>query len=275
MAVEDPLPNSLPTVDADRFGGIARLYGTGALERLAAAHVAVVGVGGVGSWAVEALARSGVGRITLIDLDDLCVTNTNRQLPAMTGTIGRAKVEVMAERVRAIAPHTRVEAHVEFFTAETAPTLFDPGWTWAVDAIDDVDAKCLLLASCHQAGVPVVASGGAGGRIDPTQVRIADLSATGADPLLRRVRKILRREHGFRAFDGTPWGIPTVCSPERPRFPWSDGTVCERPELDVPSPLRLDCNSGFGTASFVTATFGFSAASHVVSAIAAPAAVRT
>jgi tRNA threonylcarbamoyladenosine dehydratase len=263
-------PSSSPTiaVDTERFGGIARLYGAGALERLAAAHVAVIGVGGVGSWAVEALVRSGIGRITLIDLDDLCVTNTNRQLPAMTGTIGRAKVEVMAERARAIAPLVQVETCLEFFTEESAEALFNPSWTWVVDAIDDVDAKCLLLAKCRAAGVPVVASGGAGGRIDPTQVRLVDLSESGADPLLRRVRKILRREHGFRAFDGTPWGIPTVCSPERPVFPWSDGTVCEQPELDVASPLRLDCNSGFGTASFVTATFGFVAASQVITAIA-------
>lgn len=256
-----------PQLDHERrFGGIERLYGRGSLARLGGAHVAVIGVGGVGSWAVEGLARSGVGAITLIDLDDVCVTNTNRQLPATSDAVGRPKVEVLAERVAIISPRTRVHAVPDFFTASTASALFDPSWTWVIDAIDDVRSKCLLLAMCIERDVPVVASGGAGGRTDPTRVRVADLSATGADPLLKRVRKLLRRDHGF-TLPG-PWGIPTVCTDERPTYPGADGQVCDVPDPAVS--LRLDCASGFGTASFVTASFGFAAAGLVVGRIARP-----
>lgn len=256
----------MTTVDerARRFGGIERLYGRGALRRLGDAHVAVVGVGGVGSWAVESLVRSGVGTLTLIDLDDICETNINRQLPATSRTVGRPKVDVLAERARLVHPAVDIRVVHEFFTQATAEDLFDDAWDWVVDAIDDVRSKCLLLSMCHQRGVGVVASGGAGGRVDPTCVSVTDLTSTGMDPLLRRVRKILRREFGF-ALPG-PWGIPTVCSSERPRYPAADGSVCDAPDPAVP--LRLDCASGFGTASFVTASFGLAAAGHVVTEIA-------
>src|SRR5580658_1428231 len=180
-----------------RFGGIARLYGRAGLSRLHAAHVCVVGIGGVGAWAAEALVRSGVGAITLVDLDEVCVSNINRQLHALTETVGRAKVEVMAERIRAINPDCRVTAEPRFFNEQTAAELLAPKFDYILDAIDSVTNKVLLLAECRKRNVPVVACGGAGGRRDSTQVRTADLAKVSHDRLLAEVRKKLRKEFQF------------------------------------------------------------------------------
>ncbi len=248
---------------SERFGGIGRLYGTRALEALAASHVAVIGVGGVGSWAVEALARSGVGALTLIDLDDICVTNTNRQLPAVTGNFGKMKVHALAERVALISPDCRVNAVEDFFSEATSEALLSGGFDWVIDAIDARHAKLVLVRHCVAAGQPLVVSGGAGGRRSTAAVNVADLNLTMGDPLLKQVRKALRRDHGFEP-EG-PWGIPTVYSPERQWFPAGDGSVSAQADGES---LRMDCASGFGAASFVTGAFGFAAASIVVTDIA-------
>jgi tRNA threonylcarbamoyladenosine dehydratase len=255
----------------DRFGGVGRLVGRAGLERLHAAHVCVIGVGGVGSWTVEGLARSGVGALTLVDLDDVCVTNVNRQLPALDGHIGRPKVSVLAERVRLINPACRVEAVTEFFTPATATTLLSPAFDYVVDAVDRMSIKALLIAECRERGRPVITIGAAGGRRDPMQIRAGDIGEAG-DELLRQVRKKLRRDHGFTS--GTQHGIcrmgvPAVWSNERPVFPWADGTCAAEPEPG--SNLKLDCESGFGTAVFVTGAFGLAASGEVVRAIAEPA----
>lgn len=250
----------------ERFGGIARLFGKPGLGRLSAAHVCVVGVGGVGSWTVEALARSGVGRLTLIDLDEVCVTNINRQLPALGDTVGRAKVDVLAERVRLINPECAVEAEQDFFTASTSERFLSKGYDWVVDAIDSLANKCLLIAACVQRGIPVLTVGGAGGKQDGSAVRVDDLALSGQDPLLKVVRRELRQNHGFSREQGRPFGVPCVYSPETPAYPWSTGAVC-----DVPEPggtLAMDCASGFGAATFVTGVFGFVAAGEVVRRIA-------
>lgn len=249
-----------------RFGGIGRLYGAAALNRLQAAQVCVVGVGGVGSWTVEALARSGVGAITMVDLDDVCVTNVNRQLPAMNGQIGRPKVDVLAERVRLINPECRVEAVQEFFTAASASRLLARRYDYVVDAIDKLSNKCLLITTCRDRGLPLVVVGGAGGKRDSTAARVADLADSEQDELLRQVRRKLRREHGFPSGTGVRFGISCVYSPEKPFFPWSDGTACSTPEPG--SDQTLDCTSGFGTATFITGVFGFAAAGIVVEQIA-------
>lgn len=249
-----------------RFGGIGRLYGREGLARLAGAHVCVVGVGGVGSWTVEALARSGVGRITMIDLDEVCVTNVNRQLPAMDGTVGRAKVEVLAERVRAISPEVEVNAVQEFFTEQSALRLLEPGYDWVIDAIDKVGNKCLLIASCVGRGIRVLTVGGAGGKRDGTQVRVADLADSQHDSLLKMTRRDLRRQHGFPREMGVKFGVPCVFSAERPVYPHGDGSVCEVKEKD--GSVTMDCASGFGSATFVTGAFGFAAAGEVVRLIA-------
>src|SRR5882757_7819365 len=169
----------MPTSDhIERFGGLARLLGTTALPRLAAAHVCVVGVGGVGSWVVEGLARSGVGALTLVDLDDVCVTNVNRQLPALDGQIGRPKVDALADRIRLIHPTCRVLARPEFFTRATADEHLAPGYDFVIDAIDHLGNKCELLAACRTRGLRILTVGGAGGRRDATAIRIADLAQT-------------------------------------------------------------------------------------------------
>jgi tRNA A37 threonylcarbamoyladenosine dehydratase len=264
-----PAATSLPPDYLERFGGVGRLFGQAGLERLSAAHVCVVGLGGVGSWTVEALARSGIGALTLIDLDDVCVTNVNRQLPAIEGQIGRPKALALEDRVRAINPSCRVTTHLEFFTSLSSERLLSPKFDFLVDAIDAVPAKALLIASARQRGIPVVTVGGAGGRSDPAQIRTGDLGESSSDSLLRLVRKTLRREHGFApgAQRGRMhFGIRCVWSEEPQVFPWADGTCSAEPEPGTN--LRLDCASGFGTAVFVTGAFGLAAAGEVVRALA-------
>ncbi len=260
-----------------RFGGIARLYGTAALSRFRAAHVMVVGIGGVGSWVVEALARSGIGRLTLVDLDEVCVSNINRQLHALDSTVGRSKVEVMVERVRTISPEARVEGRVEFFTADTASRLLGLETDsiskdrpdFVVDAIDAMSNKVRLIALCQGAGIPLVVCGGAGGRRDPTAVRVADLATVTHDRLLSEVRKRLRREHGFSR-TSKKLRVECVHSAEAPVFPDRDGQVCATRASDNEMPLRLNCESGFGSATQVTGTFGFAAAARVLARLAVP-----
>jgi len=249
-----------------RFGGIARLYGQTGMERLRSAHVCVVGIGGVGTWAAEALARSGVGALTLVDLDEVCVSNINRQLHALTDTVGRAKVEVMAERIRAINPDCRVVVEQQFFNEQTAEQLLAVPFHFVLDAIDSVSNKVLLLARCREKKLPVAACGGAGGRRDGTQVRTADLAKVTHDRLLAEVRKKLRKEYQFPA-DGSPMGVECVFSAEPPVFAQPDGSVCEN-RTASPDGTRLNCNGGLGSATFVTGAFGFAAAGIVVRRIA-------
>jgi tRNA A37 threonylcarbamoyladenosine dehydratase len=248
-----------------RFGGIARLYGQSGLQKLRAARVCVVGIGGVGAWAAEALARSGVGALALVDLDEICATNINRQLPALTETIGRAKVEVMAERIRAINPECRVDVEQEFFNAQTAEELLAPKFDFVLDAIDSVTNKVLLLAKCREKTIPVVSCGGAGGRRDATQIRTADLAKVSHDRLLAEVRKKLRKEFHFPA-DGSPMNIDCVFSAEPPVFAQPDGSVCAT-RTEAEDSTRLNCNGGLGSATFVTGTFGFAAAGIIVKKI--------
>lgn len=249
-----------------RFSGIGRLFGQGAMERLANAHVCVVGVGGVGSWTVEALARSGVGRLTLIDLDDVCITNVNRQLPALEGQIGRPKVAALAERVKLINPSCEVTAVTEYFTKATAERLLETKFDCLVDAIDSLSNKALLIASCVKRGIPCVTVGGAGGKRDPSRLRTGDLGGSVGDDLLRLLRKKLRREHGFTHGEGAVFNVRCVFSSENPVFPWADGSCRAEPEQG--SNLKLDCSSGFGTAVFVTAAFGMAAAAEAVNLLA-------
>jgi tRNA A37 threonylcarbamoyladenosine dehydratase len=249
-----------------RFGGIARLYGQHGLAKLRAAHVCVVGIGGVGTWAAEALARSGVGALTLVDLDEVCVTNINRQLHALTETVGRAKVEVMAERIRAINPDCRVVAEQKFFNEQTAAELLAPKFDFVLDAIDSVANKVLLLARCREKNLPVVSCGGAGGRRELTSVRVGDLSQASHDKLLSEVRRRLRQEHGFPTGQSA-MDVPCAYSVERTVFPQPDGSVCEMRSA-AEEGARLNCDGGLGSATFVTGAFGFAAAGIVVRRIA-------
>lgn len=247
-----------------RFGGMERLYGCEEIARLGRAHVAVIGVGGVGSWAVEALVRSGVGEVTMIDLDDICITNTNRQLPAMEGEIGRPKVTVLAERMERINPEAKLHAVQEFFLESSADRLLEPRYDWVIDAVDRMSIKALIIAKAVALGRSVLTVGGAGGRRDLTQIRVGDLGRTGGDNLLRMVRKKLRRTHGWARGEGNDYGVAAVYSAEPQVFPWADGRVCATPEPGDEANLAMDCGSGFGSATFVTGGFGFAAAGEVV-----------
>lgn len=243
------------------------MLGKAGAERLQRAHVCVIGIGGVGSWAVEALARTGIGAMTLVDMDDVCISNVNRQLHAVTGEFGKPKVEVMAARVRLINPDCTVHAGQMFFSAGTAEQILASKFDCVLDAIDDTAMKALLIARCCEKKIPIVTTGGAGGRRDPTALRVADLALTTHDGLLANVRKVLRTEHNFARDPKKEFGVPCVFSPEPQVFPASDGSVCAAPEPGAK--LRLDCKSGYGTATFVTGTFGFAAAAEVVKILAA------
>ncbi len=253
-----------------RFAGIARLYGNEGLARLQAAHVAVIGIGGVGSWAAEALARSGVGEISLFDLDDVCVSNVNRQLHALDGTVGRAKVEVMAERIHAINPACVVHAVADFVTVETLAEHITPELDFVVDCIDSVKSKAALIAWCKRRKIQVVTTGGAGGQIDPTQIQVIDLNRTFNDPLAAKVRSTLRRDYGFSRTPNRTYSVPCVFSSEQLRYPMPDGSVCQSKTF-VGDGVRLDCAGGFGAVMMVTATFGMVAASRAVDKLVAGA----
>lgn len=246
----------------ERFGGIGRLYGTEGLDRLRNSHVCIFGIGGVGSWVAEALARSGIGKLTLMDMDDLCITNTNRQVHAVTSNLGRNKAEVMAARIQQINPEIKVFGIPSFFTADTAEFLLATKYDYVVDAIDSLANKCLLIAECRKREYRVITSGGAGGlqRVGP--IRWSDLARATNDRLLKDVRKKLRRDHGFPRDPAAEFGVRAVYSTESQVFPNSDGTVCEAREDS--SALKLDCASGFGTATFVAGALGFAAAEQVV-----------
>lgn len=251
-----------------RFGGIRRLFGADGQERLRRAHVCIVGVGGVGSWAVEALARTGVGALTLVDFDEICISNVNRQLHAVTGEFGKPKVAVLAGRVRLIHPDCDVRPLQTQFTAATAAEILASRFDAVLDAIDRPTLKALLIAGCRERGIPIVSAGGAGGRRDPTQIRIADLARVTHDRLLRVARDALRKKHGLPSGTKKKFGVPCVYSPEAQVFPAKDGSVCGTAEPDAD--LRLDCRSGYGTACFVTGAFGFAAAAEIVRMITAP-----
>jgi tRNA A37 threonylcarbamoyladenosine dehydratase len=247
----------------NRFGGLERVYGSGALAKLRAAHVLVVGLGGVGSWTVEALARTGVGRLTLVDLDDICATNTNRQLHALDPEWGRLKSDVLADRVRRINPYASVRAVPDFFTSKSAAALLDPEPDLVVDAIDSVPDKVALAQECRQRGLPLVMSGGAGGKTDPTRVRCADLAREEGDALLKAVKRGLKAA-GVRPGDGGLWGIDCVYSGEPSVLPWD---VCAVPRPDQGGSAAIDCATGFGAVAFATGTFGFALASRAVTII--------
>ncbi|MCH8499350.1 MAG: tRNA cyclic N6-threonylcarbamoyladenosine(37) synthase TcdA [Marinobacter sp.] len=254
-----------------RFGGIERLYGRPALAAFRDAHMVVVGLGGVGSWAAEALARSGIGELTLIDMDDICVSNTNRQLHALQGEYGRTKTDAMAERLRAINPQARIHVHFGFLTTGNVAELLPDGLAGVVDAIDSVKPKAALIAHCKRRKIPLVVAGGAGGQMDPTQIQVSDLSRTTQDPLLAKVRNLLRREYNFSRNPKRRFGVEAVFSTEQLTYPDGEGGVClQKPATE--GPVRLDCASGFGAASPVTGTFGLVAASRLLNRLAQKAA---
>jgi tRNA A37 threonylcarbamoyladenosine dehydratase len=262
------LPPLHEEVDFDRrFGGIARLYGAAALERFRAAHVCVIGVGGVGSWAAEALARSAIGNITMIDLDNVAESNVNRQIHALTDTLGKAKVSALAERIAQINPYCRVTEIEDFVTADNLDQMIGSrGYDYVIDAIDNVRAKTALIAYCRAKRIKLITVGGAGGQMDATKIEIRDLSRTEQEPLLAKVRKRLRAEHGFPRGTKNKFGIDAVFSTEPLRFPEAE-EACSIPAPGSTGLTGLNC-AGFGSSMAVTATFGLVAAGQVLRILA-------
>ena len=250
----------MDTILNERFAGVDRLYGRDSVKTLSGKHVCVVGLGGVGSWAVEALARSGIGRLTLIDADEVCLSNTNRQLHALDGHYGRGKAVALAERCVAINPKLQVETVESFLTPSNLGQLLDRGYDLVVDACDSFRSKVEMIAWCRRRKIPVLVVGSAGGRTDATQIRIRDLSRTEHDALLALVRKKLRAEFGFPKNASRYFGVPAIYSLENVKYPQSDGSVCgTRPALGPDAALKLDCGGGLGAATHVTGTFAFAA----------------
>lgn len=255
----------------ERFSGIDRLYGRGAVERLSTRHVAVIGLGGVGSWAVEALVRTGVGRLTLVDADDVCVSNSNRQLHAVDGQFGRGKAELLAERARSINPLVRVDAVAQFLTPSNLDDLLGRGYDLVLDACDSFRSKVEMIAWCRRRKLPVLVVGSAGGRTDPTQVRVRDLSRTEHDALLALVRKKLRTDFNFPKNAARYFGVPAIYSLENVQYPQADGSVCgTRPAMGPDAALKLDCGAGLGAATHVTGAFAFAAAGKAIELLLRP-----
>jgi tRNA threonylcarbamoyladenosine dehydratase len=248
-----------------RFDRMGRLVGDSAMKRLMDSHVMIIGLGGVGSWAAESIVRSGIGKVTIVDFDEICVTNFNRQLHALQ------KSDVLADRFKKINPQAEIRSIAKFYNFESSDEIFADRPDYVIDAIDNVTAKCHLLNRCRSEGIPVICSAGSGGRLDPLKVQVRDLAETEYDPLARAIRRILREKYAFPE-KGT-FGIQTVFSaepatkPEELTYDGGKGFRCVCPQGDNE---YFNCDSRnliLGNAGFVTATFGNVAASLVVRAL--------
>jgi len=259
MRSVQPMPNTLTDTYQHRFGGIARLYGQAALEALAKAHFVVIGMGGVGTWAAEALVRSGIGELTIIELDDVCVTNTNRQLHAMQSTVGQQKNSVMASRLLDINPELNLHVVHDFLSKKNLGELIHKDHHVVIDAIDSTNVKASLIAYCSAIKVRLITVGSSGGKSDPRLVLSDDLGRTLSDPMLAKVRNQLFRHHNFSRDPGRKFRIDAVFSTEQMVYPKPDGTVC-MDKKGLNQGVKLDCAGGFGSSVMVTGTFGFVAA---------------
>jgi tRNA A37 threonylcarbamoyladenosine dehydratase len=256
-------------MNEERFGSLARVYGSDELQKIQNANICVVGIGGVGSWVIEALARTGVQRLTLIDGDDISRSNINRQCHALESTIGQMKVKVMRQRVLDINPECECTVFEQYINDENVSDLLMPDpaqkFDCVIDAIDRIKYKSLMINFCKKHKIKVVATGGAGGLTDPTQIEIKDLSRTWNDPLASAVRLALRQVHNFSRNLKRSFGVPCVYSTEQQRYPDKDGNIgYQKPGV---ANLTLDCGFGYGSSVMVTSTFGFVAAARAIEII--------
>jgi len=252
---------SFDEIDESRFSGIKRLYGKESFEKFKQSHLVIIGIGGVGSWVAESFARSGIGEISLIDLDDLCVTNINRQVHALNSTTGQLKVEAMKNRIKDISPHTKVNCYQNYLTEKNLNLLTDLKPDFIVDACDDFTAKAHMMNFCRDKKLPFITMGGAGGKTDPTQINVTDLSISQNDRLLARIRKKLRQDFSFPRENEEAFGLWAVWSRERAVYPSELGCLTYNPPGMA---KNQDCEDGFGSASFVTGAFAFCAVSFVL-----------
>ena len=242
-----------------RFGGIARLYGTDALSALQNAHFVVIGLGGVGSWTAEALARSGIGCITLIELDDVCVSNTNRQSHALNSKVGQSKLDVIGERLIDINPELKLHKVHDFLTLKNIRDHIDTRHHLVIDAIDTASIKAGLIAYCSAIKVRLVVVGSSGGKQDPSKVQASDLARTKSDPMLAKIRGQLFRHYKFSRDPKRKFRVDAIYSEEQMVYPQPDGSVCMDKQA-IQEGVKLDCASGFGSSVMVTGAFGFAAA---------------
>lgn len=244
---------------SDQFGGIQRLYGHSSLDVLNRSHVVVIGLGGVGSWTAESLVRSGVGQISLIDLDDICVTNTNRQLHTLSTTIGQTKIEVMKERLLLINPKVKIDLIHDFVSPHNLEKII-PNCDLIIDAIDSLKSKAALIDYAIKNKIQLITTGASGGKQDPSQIRISDFGHTQGDALIFRTRKFLKREYNYPKGKHT-FNVDAIYSAERVKFINESGEIQQK---GAQGHAKLDCNSGLGSATFVTGSFGFFASSMAV-----------
>ncbi len=255
-------------VDLDRrFGGIARLYGKQAFERFQHSHVCIIGIGGVGSWAAEALARSAIGRLTLIDMDHVAESNTNRQLQALTSNLGKSKIQVMSDRISGINPNCRVQLVDDFITTDNLADYLHNPMDFIIDCIDDFRTKSALIDYCKTQQIALVTTGGAGGKRDPGKIRLTDLARSEQDPLLAKTRSLLRQKYHFPRNLKKKFGVPCVWSEEQQVFLRDNGELCHQRPGNTGS-QSLNCG-GLGSSMPVTASFAHLAVSHVLDELAA------
>ena len=250
-----------------RFQGIQRLYGQRATEQIRNGHVCIIGIGGVGSWVAESLARSNLGQLTLIDLDHIAESNINRQIHALTSTLGQSKIAAMAERIDTINPNCILHLIDDHLSVENIPQLINQKFSYVVDCIDQFRIKAELIHFCRSNKIKAITVGGAGGRIDPSKIKIADLTRAEGDALLAKTRKQLRSKHGFSRNIKRRFDIPCVYSTEAQRYPTDDAEISTT-KSECSSLSGLNCANGFGSLSAVTASFGMHAAAHVLNKIA-------
>jgi len=249
-----------------RFIGIERLYGQQAYQKISNSHICVIGIGGVGSWVAESLARSGVGELTLIDLDHIAESNINRQIHALSETLGRSKIIAMQERIQSINPDCKVNLIDDHLSSNNIAELLNASFTYIVDCIDQFRIKASLIHYCRSNKNSLITIGGAGGRIDPTRIQVADLSRSEGDSLLAKTRKQLRTQHDFPRNIQRRFDIPCVFSTEQCRYP-TDNRGISTNKSECTSLSGLNCTNGFGSLSAVTASFGMIASAHVLNKI--------
>lgn len=246
-----------------RFGGLARLYGQDALHALVRAHFVVIGLGGVGTWAAEALARSGVGELTLIELDDVCVTNTNRQSHALQSAIGRSKNQVISHRLQEINPEIIIHSVEDFIDQDNMPALIGKQHHVVIDAMDSAHIKARLVSYCSALKVRLIVVGSSGGKRNPQLVTVDDLGRTESDPMLAKIRTQLYRHFNFARDKNRKFRVDAVYSTEQMVYPKPDGSVCMDKQF-LQAGVKLDCAGGFGSSVMVTGTFGFLAATRAI-----------
>lgn len=243
----------------DQFSGTIKLYGEERFNKIQASNILIVGIGGVGSWAAESLARTGVGKITLVDMDDICISNINRQVHSTHLNIGQEKVEAMKDRLLLINKEIQVTTCFDFLTPSTMESILEPGFDFVLDSMDSVDNKCHLINHCMKNNIPFLTVGAAGNRFDATKIEIRDINRTVNDKMAKRIKRTLKREYGFERRHDNPYKIPCVTSTEEIQ------ELSANSNTNANTNARVhNCQTTMGSASYVTATMGFISAGHII-----------